>query len=160
MATSYRKHVACPEGVPEGVAHCEVRSHLRSQGCRVRHTDLQRSLVGLRARRSAPSGALMAALRAIWLKSSRYFCARRAAFFSRRRAARARRCLAWIFLRRESVIFGMGVNPLCPLARGELDGGGPVSPPNLWALWSIKLGFAGKLQQGQSVTAAAIARAF
>ena len=36
-------------------------------------------------------------------------CVRRAAFFSRRRAARARCCRAWIFLRRESVILGMGV---------------------------------------------------
>jgi len=35
-------------------------------------------------------------------------CARLAAFFSRLSAARARRCLAWIFLRRESVILGMG----------------------------------------------------
>ena len=46
------------------------------------------------------------------------FCARRAAFFSRRRVARARRCLAWIFLRRESVILGMGLHPLfVPAAR-------------------------------------------
>lgn len=37
------------------------------------------------------------------------FCARRAAFFWRRSALCVWRCLAWIFLRRESDIFGMGV---------------------------------------------------
>jgi hypothetical protein len=36
-------------------------------------------------------------------------CARRAAFFSRLRAARSLRCFAWIFLRRESVILGIGI---------------------------------------------------
>src|SRR5262249_53484010 len=47
------------------------------------------------------------------------FCARRAAFFARRRVARARRCLAWIFLRRESVILGVGLHPLF-VPSGEL----------------------------------------
>src|SRR5262249_58176942 len=49
-------------------------------------------------------------------------CPRRASFFSRRRAARACRCLAWIFLRRESVILGMGLNPLFVPSRA-LDAG-------------------------------------
>ena len=57
-------------------------------------------------------------------------CARRAAFFSRRRAARAWRCLAWIFLRRESVILGMGRHPLFLPRTGELDAGEP-SPRNV-----------------------------
>lgn len=50
-------------------------------------------------------------------------CARLAAFFSRRSAARARRCLAWIFFRRESVIFGMGFHPpfMCPRCMGTRD---------------------------------------
>jgi len=53
-----------------------------------------------------------------WLEASAppwvfaLLCARLAAFFSRRKAARTRRCLAWIFFRRESVILGMDLDPL------------------------------------------------
>jgi hypothetical protein len=43
--------------------------------------------------------------------------ARLAVFFPRRSAARRWRCLAWIFLRLESVILGMAVPPLSFLVR-------------------------------------------
>src|SRR5262249_22721564 len=47
------------------------------------------------------------------------FCARRAAFLSRRSVARTRRCFAWIFLRRESVILGMDFHPHLLFFRGR-----------------------------------------
>ena len=67
-----------------------------------------------------------------------FFCSRFAAFFSRRRMLSARRCLAWIFLRRESDILGMKDCP--PLSayrrvhaedRGSKRGGPgkPAIPP-------------------------------